>query len=253
MNGFRITILALLVLVVGLMFYVVFVTLPGQQADYNIYQISQQVAQNEREAASHRERVSEFGEAAEHNELSSAYAEAEAADREAVRNVSDAEEQAVLAEARRRAEAEAAAQAAAQTGSQTDGAIGLVTNFNREWVSIRFKPAVESPLNEGLIVAVRREGVVLCEAVVDWKDEESGEIGATLKPQEFGSTQVDVNEEAILPIPGDEVIYSPYASSRDLRRDDTFLNPQPATTASPATEAAPQPEQVADEAAVPQP
>jgi hypothetical protein len=63
---------------------------------------------------------------------------------------------------------------------------------------------------------------------------------------------VDVNEDAILPIPGDEVIYSPYASSRDLRRDDTFLNPQPTTT--PATDgAAPQPEQVADEAAVPQP
>ena len=106
MNGFRITILALLVLVVGLMFYVVFVTLPSRQADYNIYQISQQVAQNEREAASHRERISAFGEAAEQNELSSAYAEAEAADREAVRNVSDAEEQSVLAEARRRAEAE---------------------------------------------------------------------------------------------------------------------------------------------------
>ncbi len=252
MNGFRITILALLVLVVGLMFYVVFVTLPSQQADYNIYQISQQVAQNEREAASHRERVSAFGEAAEQSELSSAYAEAEAADREAVRNVSDAEEQAVLAEARRRAEAEAAAQTAAPAGSQTDGAIGLVTNFNSEWVSIRFKPAVESPLNEGLIVAVRRDGVVLCEAVVDWKDEESGEIGATLKPQEFGSTQVDVNEEAILPVPGDEVIYSPYASSRDLRRDDSFLHPQPAT--APSNDgAAPQPEQVVDEAAIPQP
>ena len=37
MNAFRVTILSLLVIAVGLMFYVVFVTLPAMQADQNIY------------------------------------------------------------------------------------------------------------------------------------------------------------------------------------------------------------------------
>ena len=84
-------------------------------------------------------------------------------------------------------------------------------------------------LVEGTIVAVRREGVVLCEATVDFRDEESGQVGATLKPQEFGKAQFNIEAEKLQPKPGDEVVYSPFASARELRADNSFLQPEPLT------------------------
>ena len=236
MNAFRVTILSLLVIAVGLMFYVVFVTLPAMQADQNIYNISRQAGQNQQQTADHRDRVSAYGDGAEATGLQQAVAEAEKVDREAEKSVYEAEEKAVLDEARRKAQA---AQEQVPASPKTDGAIGLVTSFNKEWVSILFKPAVKDVLPEGLVIAVRREGLVLCEATVDFKDEESGQVGATLRPQEFGKGQVDVDENALLPRPGDEVVYSPFASARDLRRENTFLTPQPLTVPAPAEEPAP--------------
>lgn len=247
MNAFRITILALLTIVVAVMIYVVCVMLPGMQADQKIYNISQQSAKNQLQAADHRERVSGYGETAEAGGLAGAVSESEEADRLAESSVHEAEERAVIEEARRKVEAEQRrAMEDAAAGPQTDGAIGLVTSFNQAWLSILFKPAVKDVLNEGVVVAVRRDGVVLCEATVDFHDEESGQVGATLRPQEFGKTQMEVDEDAWLPVVGDEVIYSPFASVRDLRRENTFLTPQPLSV--PAVPAAP-----AEQPAEPQP
>lgn len=235
MNGFRITILALLAVTVGLMVYVVFVTLPGMQADRHIYDISRRSEQNDRQTAGHRERVGAYEEGTDDPELAGAYSDAAEADRQAEEEVYEAEEQAVIEEAKRKAAAaRAAEEKAAADAQRTDGAIGLVTSFNKEWVSIMFKPAIDDVLNDGLVVAVRRQGVVLCEATIDYRDDESGQIGATLRPQEFGKTQVDVDSQTLLPSPGDEVIFSPFASARELRRDNTFLTPQPLSV--PASE-----------------
>lgn len=244
MNAFRITILALLTIAVGVMIYVVCVMLPGMQADQKIYNISQQSAKNQLQAADHRERVSGYGESAEAGGLAGAVSESEEADRLAESSVHEAEERAVIEEARRKVENEQLrAMEAAAAGPKTDGAIGLVTAFNQEWLSILFKPAVKDVLNEGTVVAVRREGVVLCEATVDFLDEESGQVGATLRPQEFGKTQMEVKEDAWLPVVGDEVIYSPFASARDLRRENSFLTPEPLSVPSASEEvpAEPQP------------
>lgn len=227
MNGFRITVLALLVLVVGVMFYAIFVFLPGMQADRNIYEISRNSAANAQREAGHREKVSEYGESAEKQELATAYSEAEAADDDARKSVYEAEERAVIEEAKRKAEA--ALEREVKEADEAGKAIGLVTSFNKEWVSIMFKPVVKDTLNEGTIIAVRREGVVLCEAVVDLHDDESGQLGATMKPQEFGKAQASIDEEKLLPRPGDEVIFSPFASAKDLRRDNSFLKPAPLT------------------------
>lgn len=222
MNGFRMTVLALLVLVVGAMFYAIFVFLPGMQADRNIYEISRNTAANAQREADHRVKVSGYGESPENEELAS---EAAAADAAARKTVYEAEERAVIEEAKRKAEA--ALEREVQEADEAGKAIGLVTSFNKDWVSIMFKPVVKEPLGDGTIVAVRREGVVLCEAVVDLRDEESGQLGATMKPQEFGKAQANIDEAKLLPQPGDEVIYSPFASARDLRADNSFLRPAP--------------------------
>lgn len=225
MNGFRITLLALLILVVGLMFYVIFVTLPGMQADHNIYEITQKNSLVAQENEGHRDRVSAYGDGAEKQELASAYSAAAEEEKLAEKSVYEAEERAVIEEARRKAAAALAQEVKA--ADEAPDAIGLVTSFNRDWVSIMFRPAVKDPINEGLVVAVRRDGVVLCEATVDYKDEESGQIGATMKPQEFGKSQVNIDQEKMLPMPGDEVIYSPFVSTRDLKAVNSFLQPAP--------------------------
>ena len=225
MNAFRITILALLVLVVGGMFYAIFVLLPGMQADRDIYEITQKTAQDAARDAGHREKVSEYGENAENQGLAGAYSEADAADRSAEQSVFEAEERAVIEEAKRKEMA--AQEQKVREERDAEKTIGLVTSFNKEWVSIMFKPAVTDVINEGVIVAVRREGVVICEATVDFKDEESGQLGATLKPQEFGKSQVNVDVEKLLPQVGDEIIYSPFASARELRAENPFVKPMP--------------------------
>ncbi|MBR5895159.1 MAG: hypothetical protein IKZ13_06425 [Akkermansia sp.] len=237
MNGFRITVLALLVLAVGLMMYVIFVKLPDMQADHNIYEISQKSAQVAQQDAGHRERVSIYGEAAENSSLASAYSEAAEADRTAESSVHEAEARAVIEDAKRKADAAMAEQIKEEGAAPTT--IGLVKSFNKDWVSIMFMPAVKDPITEGLVVAVRREGIVLCEATVDFIDEESGQVGATLKPQEFGKAQVNIDEEKMLPIPGDEVIYSPFSSAKDLRSQNSFLTPQPLSVPKNSTEPAP--------------
>lgn len=238
MNAFRVAILSLLVVVVGVMCYAVFVLLPGMQADHDIYEISQKNAQAAAQDAGHREKVSEYATDTRSDELATAYSEAENAERDAEKLVYEAEEKAVIEEAKRKAEAALAQQTKQE--SQEAKAIGLVTSFNKDWVSIMFKPAVQEPLNEGLVIAVRREGVILCEATVDFRDEESGQLGATLKPQEFGKAQVNIDEEKMLPIPGDEVIYSPFATAHDLRAEYSFLKPTPLSVPARVTEPAAQ-------------
>jgi hypothetical protein len=114
-----------------------------------------------------------------------------------------------------------------------------VTAFNKEWLSIMFKPAVTDVINEGVIIAVRREGIVICEATVDLKDDESGQLGATLKPQEFGKSQANVDVEKLLPQVGDEVIYSPFASARELRAENPFVKPAPLSVPRPEDGVAP--------------
>lgn len=237
MNAFRVTILALLVLVVGGMFYAVFVFLPGMQADRNIYEITQKTAQDAARDAGHREKVSEYGEKAEDEGLAGAYSEADAVDRTSDQAVCEAEERAVIEEAKRKEQA--AREQQARQEREEEKTIGLVTSFNKEWVSIMFKPAVNDVINEGTIVAVRRQNLVICEATVDYKDEESGQIGATLKPQEFGKSQANIDAEKLLPEPGDEIIYSPFASARELRAENPFVKPTPLSAPRRGDEVAP--------------
>jgi hypothetical protein len=181
--------------------------------------------------------VSEYGEKAEDQGLAGAYSVADEADRNAEKSVYEAEERAVIEEAKRKAMA--AQEQKAREERAAEKTIGLVTAFNKEWLSIMFKPAVTDVINEGVIIAVRREGIVICEATVDLKDDESGQLGATLKPQEFGKSQANVDVEKLLPQVGDEVIYSPFASARELRAENPFVKPAPLSVPRPEDGVAP--------------
>ena len=68
-------------------------------------------------------------------------------------------------------------------------------------------------------IAVRRNDYIVCEATVDGQDTESGQYTAALKQAEFGGAKDPEVEANRKPRVGDEVIVSPFPSSRDLRMD----------------------------------
>jgi len=223
MNGFRITILVLLCLVVGLMAYVVFEVLPEREADYRMYNISQRNALYEKQDAAHQERVSRIGAEAENPEVAQARTDAAESDRRAEQALNEAEERAVIEEAKRREAAAVARQA--QDEATALKALGRVASYNPEWNSIMIEPLSTEPINVGLVVAVRRGGRIVAEAQVDFIDE-SGQIGAVVKSGSFNKTQAPgVSSEAFKPAVGDEVIVTPFPTTSELRGNGGFLPP----------------------------
>ncbi len=233
MNGFRVTILVLFCLTVGLMFYAVTVVLPAQQERYNVYQAAEKSKEYELREYDHRLRMEQLAPETDTPEVKNARESAEESERQREQAINEAEEISVIASARRKQEereAQAAAEAAREEQNQPIS-LGTVKAFDAEWNVILFLPQADTPVSEGLEIAVRREGKLICEAVVDGKDEQSGQVSAAIKQADFGATMPGV--EIPEPQVGDEVIISPFESSKQLRLQnvDNFGTPdrQPAS------------------------
>ena len=248
MNGFRVTILVLLCLAVGLMFYVVAYMIPAQQEAYEAYRAAESMDAYNQRAEEHRQRMQELDPDHESDAVAEARAAAEKAQQERLKKLTEAEESSVLADARRKQEESMAKQTEVEVADSKP--IGLVASYNQEWNSVLFKPVTKSPINVGLVVALRRDNNIICEAEVDNVDPESGQVSAQIKPSSFNNTAGGAVQDGILPeekMPavGDEVIITPFETVRDLREDNyNFGAPVP-------TGAAPLPQDDGTEVAVP--
>lgn len=231
MNGFRVAILVLLCLVVGLMAYVVFEVLPDRQTDYNLYNMARKNAGYDLQEEAHRERLDRYGDATD-PDLQAAQNLIEENERKAEIAVNEAEEKAVIEEVKRREETERAL--AAQGAAPKEESLGRVASYNEEWRSILVEPLSNQPISTGLVVAVRRDGRIVCEATVDILDE-SGQFGASIKDAVF-SQSVDINADSDMFTPkvGDEVIISPFPTASQLR-SETSPSLAPGDTVQPTT------------------
>lgn len=218
MNGFRATILVLLIATVGLMFYAFTVLLPAREAQYSMYQNQLKINEYERKQQEHDARMSRLEATVDAPEVAAARAAAEAEEKKNEAELNAAEESSVLASAKRRQEIEEAATAAEDAAKPSP--LGAVTAYLEDCAVLLFKADGSMPVNEGLIIAVRREDYIVCEATVDGRDEESGQYTAAVKEANFGGVKDPVAEENRKPRPGDEVIVSPFLSSSDLRLEN---------------------------------
>lgn len=218
MNGFRITILVLFSLTVALMFYAVTVVIPARQDQYDMYQTMQRSNAYDQRNAEHRARMEQLGPDVEAPEVSEARNEAEEAERKRQQEITEAEESSVLAAARRKEEERAARDAAEEAAAPTP--IGRITSYNEEWTSFLFQPSGNTPLNDGLAVDVYRGKQLVCEAVVDGRDEESGQVSATVKPVVISAL---AGAQKLTPAAGDTVVISSMADARgNMDADESF-------------------------------
>lgn len=215
MNGFRIAILSLMVLVVALLFYFVIAMLPEQQRAYEDYQRTQET--NKLNAA---------GKTAEAevapDEAESALDQQRDAAREAMERVNAEEEHRTIAQAeeqQRRESEQALAAELAKESAQAE-ALGMVTEVALEAGFFSFKPMGNHQISEGLVVALRRgsDEYIICEAVVTRFYEESGEFIADIKNDPFSTTQ-EGDIERPKPAKGDLVIVTPFDTADQLRRE----------------------------------
>ena len=217
MNAFRASILVLLALTVGLMFYAFAVLLPARQEQYQMYQNQLKINEYQQRQQEHESRMARFDADADTPEVAAARAAAEAEAKKNEADLTAAEESSVLASARRRQAAEEVESAAAEP--DVSSSVGVVTAYLEDCAVILFKAADAVPVNEGLNIAVRRNDYIVCEATVDGQDSESGQYTAALKQAEFGGAKDPEVEANRKPRAGDEVIISPFPSSRDLRME----------------------------------
>lgn len=241
MNAFRATILIMLILTVGLMFYAFTVLLPEQKNQYQMYQNHLKINEYEKRQQEHDARMARLGADSDTPEVAAARAAAEEEARKNAEALTAAEESSVIAFAKRRQEIEQAATAA--EAAATPSSLGAVTAYLEDCAVLLFKAEGSVPVNEGLLIAVRRDDYIVCEATVDGQDEESGQYTAAVKQANFGGVKDPVAEENRKPRPGDEVIVSPFLSSRDLRLES--YDPQ-----SEAQQPSPEPQKLPEVEAV---
>lgn len=233
MNGFRVTILTLLCLAVGLMFYAVLFVVPSWQEQYNAYQSTLKISEYEKKSDIHRQQMMAYDTSNESPEVEQARLDQEAAAKRGEEALTEAEETNVVAAAKRREEAaraQAEAEAARKAAQPT---IGTVASFNKDLDFIMIKPTVPEAFLPGAVLAVRRDKLVVCEAVVDSRDEQSGQVSATVKRADFGKSSMPENEQQQDPMVGDEVIVSPFLSADELQGKSDDLSQQPAPVSQP--------------------
>lgn len=242
MSAFRITILVLLSLTVGLMFYAFVVLLPARQDQYQMYQTQLKINEYEKRQLEHEARMARLGADVDTPEIAAARAAAEEEEKKNAADLTAAEEHSVIASVKRRQEIEEAANAAEEAAAPS--ALGVVTSYLEDCTVVLFKANGSMPVNEGLIVAIRRDNYIVCEATVDGRDEISGQITAAVKLAQFGGVADAAAEANQIPRPGDEVIISPFPSSRDLRLEDYDAPSIPQNQALPEPEPMPEVEGV---------
>lgn len=206
MNAFRAIVLLLLVAVVGLMFYIVTVFLPDQQKRYDVYQAVSKQKEKDALQEAHENRLKALAADAESEQEAQARKEAESRAEQLKQQLNEAEEQSVIAAAKRKEEAAQARAAAAEANKPK--ALGAVSSFDAEWNALMFTPAPDAEVTVGMTIAVNREGKMVCEAVVDNRDEQSGQFSATVKPIKM-SDNAGIPAENFIPRAGDGVIVSP--------------------------------------------
>lgn len=216
MNGFRVTILVLLCLTVGLMFYAVTVVIPGKQEQYELYKAGLKIDEYQQRNAEHMARMEQLGPNVESPEMLTARTAAEEAQKAREQQLNEAEEAGVLAAARRKQEAEQAKlaeEAAKKAAAEKDKPfpVGHVASYDADWNLVMFTTQTNTPMTPGRLLAVRRGDLVICEIVVDALDDESQQVSATIKPGKL----TDLSEEEQAPRAGDEVIDSPFATGQD--------------------------------------
>lgn len=236
MNGFRVTVLTLLCLAVGLMFYAILFVVPSWQEQYNAYQSTLRISEYEKKSDIHRQQMMAYDTSNESPEVEQARLAQEAAAERDEKALNEAEESNVVAAAKRREEA-ARAQAEAEAAQKAaQPTIGTVASFDKDWDCIMIKPTVPEAFLQGAVLAVRRDKMVVCEAVVDSRDEQSGQVSATVKRADFGQASVKDGERQQDPMVGDEVIVSPFLSADELQnqgKSDEFSQPAPVSEALP--------------------
>lgn len=221
MNGFRITVLVLLALALGLMFYVVTVVIPEEKASYAEYQEALRDTAYERRDAEHRARLAQIHPAVDVSEADLAKQEAERNAREREEARLKREEELVL-EAGRKAEEKSQA---LEDRSEASKPVAQVAIYDKENNLMMLKPVTEDgTLVVGQVLAIRRNGGIVCELAVEARDDESGQYSAYVKHAQFSKA----GSPELLPQQGDEVIVSPLPQVSDL----------PALNVTPAGEAA---------------
>lgn len=231
MNGFRITILTLLCLSVGLMFYAVLFVIPSWQEEYRIYQSSVRIAEYEKKNDIHKQQMQEYEPTVESPEVKRARLEQEEAARRNEVTLNQAEENNVVAAAKRKEEAARAEAERRQreAANPANAVIGVVTAYDENWNSIMIKPKVPELFVPKTVIAVWRDKMVLCEAVVDAPDVQSGQVSATVKEANFGDAS-KVDPAKFRPKAGDEVIISPFESAAELRKGEEPTSQVPDST-----------------------
>ncbi len=246
MNPFRVILLVILSLSLAMMFYMVAFYLPQQKADYKLYQSMTQIAHLQDKHQEHESRMDRLAPkpaVAEESELTQAQQEAQLAATEQQRLLVEAEERLVIAEARareakleeeqkrkdmeqQRIEREmAAAQAATDTSIGGPSIfLGDVHSYDAEWCILTVTPDVSLeagiPKSGQRLMVKRGEGLI-CEAVVESVDTNSGLIIANVK-------QETLNPVAnVLPEAGDRVFAVTQRSAAVMWPD-----PVPATQSS---------------------
>ncbi len=257
MNRFRVTLLSLLALAVVALLCVVTIFQSNQEANYEAYLASVKANERQQQLAAHQDKMRHIGPQEDNGPGADAL---KAAREQQEKRVTEAEERNVLASAARKdaalaqqkaeAEAEEArkaaeAAAAAEREANREKPLGLVASYNQEWGFIMIKPVTNEPMPSGMVVAVRRGDFIVCEAEIgeEEQDEQSGErhISATIRETQFTKGLPQYNAGKTIPAVGDEVIISPYMSSRDLRTEDPAeVLPAPFSPAEPATTPAPE-------------
>lgn len=220
MNGFRITVLTLLCLSVGLMFYAVLFVIPSWQEDYRIYQSSVRIAEYEKKNDIHKQQMRVYDAGTETPEVQQARMDQEEAARKNEVTLNQAEESNVLAAAKRKEEAARAEAERRQkeAANPVSAVIGVVAAYDENWNSIMIKPKVPEVFVPKTVVAVWRDKMVVCEAVVDALDVQSGQVSATVKEVDFGEG-TNIDPAKLRPHAGDEVIVSPFETASELRNE----------------------------------
>ncbi len=216
MNGFRVTLLILLALAVVALLSIVTIFQSSQEANYEAYLADLKASERQQMMADHQDKMRRIGPQDENGKEAE---QLRAAQDEQQRQVTQEEERHVLASAVRK-DAARVEQAAAQEAT-AEKPLGLVSSYNQEWGFIMFKPVTEEPLPSGMVVAVRRDDKIICEVEIgeEETDEQTGErlISATIRETQFTRGSGNISADKFAPAVGDEIILSPYLSSRDLR------------------------------------
>ncbi len=216
MNGFRVTLLVLLSLAVVALLCIVTIFQSSQEANYEAYLASVKASERQQMLAAHQDKMKRIGPQEENGAGADAL---KAAREQQEKQVTEEEERNVLASAVRKDAAKVEQAATAEANAEKP--LGLVSSYNKDWGFIMIKPVSDEPLPSGMVVAVRRGDNIICEVEIGEveADEQTGErlISATIRENQFTQGSGNISADKFEPAVGDEIIFSPYLSSRDLR------------------------------------